>query len=278
MRKPVSFGTSGPWHDSVEALLGAVGDGARVGVGGFHFTRIPVAQLLELGRAGRRELTYVAWGGGLALELLLAAGAVTRAALTFSSLDVFGLAPRFRAAVERGELELEEWTALGMISALNARSRRLPFELMQPLAGSDLGGGWSRPLEGQAAVPALALDHVLLHAARADDAGNVELRGAGGIDRALIFAADRLLVTVEERVAVGELGAPGAFVIPRSFVSGVALAPHGAYPTSCLPHYPADLRRLRALAAGGADGPLDAAALAPDAAAVARGRAVAALP
>lgn len=278
MRKPVFFGDSGPWHASVEELLSAVGDGSRVGVGGFHFTRIPVAQLLALRAAGRRDLTYVAWGGGLALELLLDAGAVARAELTFSSLDVFGLAPRFRAAVERGELELEEWTALGLISALNARSRRLPFELMQPLAGSDLGGGWSRPLEGQAAVPAFALDHVLLHAARADEAGNVELRGAGGIDRALLFAADRLLVTVEERVAVGKLGAPGAFVVPRSFVSGIALAPHGAYPTSCLPHYPADLRRLRALAAGGADGALDRAALAPGADEVARGCATAAVP
>lgn len=276
MRKPVFFGDRGPWRPTVEALLSEVGDGARVGVGGFHFTRIPVAQLLELRRAGRRELTYVAWGGGLALELLLDAGAVARAELTFSSLDVFGLAPRFRRAVEQGELELEEWTALGMISALNARSRRLPFEPMQPLAGTDLGSGWSRRLEAGAvdAVPALQLDHVLLHASRADDAGNVELRGAGGIDRALLFAADRLLVTVEERVAVGELGAPGAFVVPRTFVSGVALAPDGAYPTSSLPCYAADLRRLRALATGGADAPLDAAALRPHP----RARAAAAVP
>jgi glutaconate CoA-transferase subunit A len=251
------------WHDTVGDLLAGVPDGARVGVGGFHYTRIPVAQLLELRR--RRELTYVAWGGGLALELLLDAGAVSRAELTFSSLDVFGLAPRFRRAVEDGTLALEEWTALGMISALQARSRGLDFEVMQRLAGTDLGATWVRPLDDrQAAVPALPLDVFLLHAGRADDAGNVELRGARGIDVSALFAADRVLVTVEERVGEGELDAPGGFIVPRTFVSGLAVAEDGAYPTSCLPHYGADLRRLRRIAAVPAGAPLYESLLAPD--------------
>jgi glutaconate CoA-transferase, subunit A len=255
------------WHDTVGDLLSGVSDGARVGVGGFHFTRIPVAQLLELRR--RRELTYIAWGGGLALELLLDAGAVSRAELTFSSLDVFGLAPRFRRAVEDGTLALEEWTALGMISALQARSRGLDFEVMQRLAGTDLGAAWARPLDDrQAAVPALPLDVFLLHAGRADDAGNVELRGARGIDLSALFAADRVLVTVEERVGEGELDAPGAFIVPRTFVSGLAVAENGAYPTSCLPHYGADLRRLRRIAAVPAGTPLYEHLLAPDSARV----------
>jgi glutaconate CoA-transferase subunit A len=258
------------WCGSIGELLAGVADGARVGVGGFHFTRLPIAQLLEL-RRERRDLTYVAWGGGLALELLLDAGAVSRAELTFSSLDVFGPAPRFRRAVERGELELTEWTALGMIKALQARSQRLGFEVMQRLAGTDLGADWSRPVDdpfggesAHAAVPALQLDAFLLHAGRADDAGNVEIRGARGIDLSAIFAADRVLVTVEERVAVGELGAPGAFVLPRSFVDRVAVAPYGAYPSSCLPAYAADLRRLADIAARGPDEPLEDARFDPD--------------
>jgi glutaconate CoA-transferase, subunit A len=264
--KPVFYVTSSldtRWRDSVAELLADVPDGARVGVGGFHFTRIPAAQLLELG--GRRNLTYVAWGGGLALELLLDAGAVTRAELTFSSLDVFGLAPRFRRAIEDGTLSLGEWTALGMITALEARSRRLDHGVMQRLAGTDLGQSWSRPLDGRhAAVAALHLDALLLHAGRADDAGNVELRGALGIDRSALFAADRVLVTVEERVRAGELDAPGAFVVPRTFVSGVTVARDGAYPTSCLPHYTADMRQLRRLAAVPAGEPLAPALRSPD--------------
>jgi glutaconate CoA-transferase, subunit A len=263
----------------VADLLATVGAGARVGVGGFHFTRLPIAALLELRRRRVRDLTYVGWGGGLALELLLDAGAVDRAELTFSSLDVFGLAPRFRRAVQDGTLALREWTALGLIKALEARGERLGFEVMQPLAGSDLGADWTWPMRDpfggadQTAVPAVALDALLLHAGRADDAGNVELRGARGIDLAAIFAAERVLVTVEERVANGELGAPGAFVVPRTFVAGIAVAEGGAYPTSCLPSYPADLRRLRRIAA--TDGPLDDELLQPDAEADARVRSIA---
>ena len=265
------------WHDTVEELLADVRDGARVGVGGFHFTRVPVAQLRAL--RDRRDLTYVAWGGGLALELLLDAGAVARAELTFSSLDVFGLAPRFRRAVEEGTLELQEWTALGMMTALQARSRRLDVGVMQRLVGTDLGSDWSRPLDaGQATVPALALDAFLLHAARADEAGNVELRGARGFDLSGLFAADRVLVTVEERVPVGALDGRGAFIVPRTFVSGVAVAEHGAYPTSCLPQYPADLRRLRRIAAAPADAPLDDTLPAVDDESAARLRAVAETP
>lgn len=240
----------GPWRGSVAQLLADVRDGERVGVCGFHFTRLPIAQLLEL--RSRRKLTYVSWGGGLALELLLDADAVDAAELTFSSLDFFGLAPRFRAAVESGELTLREWTALGMIQALEARARHLGFEVMQRVSGSDVGDGWRRPLDDpfgaqgvpQDAVAPLQLDTFLLHASRADEAGNVEIRGARGLDYSAMFAADRVLVTVEQRVAVGELGAPGAFVLPRTFVSGLAVAEFGAYPSSCLPDYPADLRQI----------------------------------
>lgn len=270
------------WRTSVAELLNDVHDGARVGVCGFHFTRLPMAQLRELSRR-RRDLVYVAWGGGLALELLLSAGAVSGAELTFSSLDIFGLAPRFRRAMESETLELREWTALGMIKALQARSQHLGFEVMPQLAGTDLGQ-WSAPLEDpfprgggvpQAAVPELVVDVLLLHASRADDAGNVEIRGARGLDLSLMFAADRVLVTVERRVRVGALGAPGAFVLPRTFVSGVTVAEFGAYPTSCLPEYPADLRRVASIARLPAGEAIDDALLTADRAARARLRATA---
>jgi glutaconate CoA-transferase subunit A len=248
---------SGPWRRSVAELMRDIGDGQRVGVCGFNFTRLPIAQLREL--RSRRRLTYISWGGGLPLELLLDSGAVSAAELTFSSLDLFGLAPRFRVAAEDGRLVLHEWTALGMIKAFQARSQHLGFEVMQQVAGSDIGGRWSRPLDDpfgssgvpQAAVPSLQLDVFLLHASRADDAGNVEIRGARGLDVSAAFAADRVLVTVERRVRAGELGAPGAFVLPRTFVSGVALAPFGAYPSSCLPDYPADLGQIARIVARG---------------------------
>ena len=136
----------GPWVDSVEELVRQVRTGDRVSVSGFHFTRAPIAQLLALADTGVRELTYVAWGGGLPLELLLDRGLVSRATLCFSSLDVLGPAPRFRRAVESGDLELDEWTALGMISGLRAAGENMAFGILQEPAGSSLTERFSRPL------------------------------------------------------------------------------------------------------------------------------------
>jgi glutaconate CoA-transferase, subunit A len=246
---------TGPWVADLDALVGDVPDGTRLGVSGFHFTRAPMAALRALAARGVRDLHYVAWGGGLPLELLLGHGAVSRATLCFASLDVLGPAPRFRRAVESGELELSEWTALGIINCFRAAGENLAFEVLQEPAGSALTAGFGRgvddPFGGAAApvtaVPPLPLDVLLLHAQRADDDGNVEIAGARGLDMSAVFAARRVYVTVEERVRRGELGAARAFVLPRTFVSRVALAPSGAHPTACLPHYPADFRALRAI-------------------------------
>ncbi len=122
--------------------------------------------------------------------------------------------------MESGELELDEWTALGIINGFRAAGENLPFEVMQSPAGSSLAAGFARGLDDpfggdgppMSAVPPLPMDVLLLHAQRADDDGNVELAGARGLDMPAIFAADRVYVTVEERVRRGELGAARSFV------------------------------------------------------------------
>src|SRR5918994_2073119 len=97
-------------------------------VGGTLFTRMPVRLLAAVCDRGPRDLHYASWGGGLPLELLLEAGAVTKATLCFSSLDIFGQAPRFQAAIQDGTIELIEWNAHAFAQALSAGKRRLPSE------------------------------------------------------------------------------------------------------------------------------------------------------
>ena len=87
---------------SLEELAGFVEDGARLGIGGFHFSRVPIALIQAVVARGVKNLDYISWGGSLGLELLLEADAVRKMTLCFNSLDVFGLAPRFRKAVEDG--------------------------------------------------------------------------------------------------------------------------------------------------------------------------------
>jgi glutaconate CoA-transferase subunit A len=230
-----------------------VADGDSIGVGGALFSRLPLALVDELVRRRRRDLTYVTWGGGLPLELLLQAGAVRKVVFCFSSLDIFGLAPRFRQALEAGEVEVEELPALAMAQGFDAARQRLPSLPFQLPAGSDIltRSTLTRVApdhvsgEPVGSAAALHLDAFLLHAQRADAAGNVELTGALGMDLAAPFAARNLIVSVEEIVPEGtfERERRGA-IIPRHFVRAVVEVPLGAYPSSCLPHYIADYRAL----------------------------------
>ena len=62
-------------------------------------------------------------------------------------------------------------------------------------------------------MPALRPDVAIIHAQRADRAGNVQLWGITGVQKEAVLAADRALVTVEE--IVDELEpVPGQVVLP----------------------------------------------------------------
>lgn len=136
------------WRGSIDALAGLVRAGQRISVGGVHFMRAPIALLRAVAAEGTAtDLTYVAWGGGLPLEILLAAGLVKRAEMCFSSMDIYGLAPRSRRAAEDGSLEVTDYSALGLINGLRARSENLAWEVFQRPAGSQVMEGLVQPVE-----------------------------------------------------------------------------------------------------------------------------------
>jgi glutaconate CoA-transferase subunit A len=238
---------------SLDQLAEMVPGGIRLGIGGVHFSRLPMALIQRVLKLGRSNSTFVSWGGGLPLELFLEAGAVKKLIFCFSSLDIFGLAPRFREALEKRSIEVEEWSALAMIQGLHAAQFNLPEMPFQLPVGSDLmqeGSFWREavsPYTGERVgqVQRLGIDVLLLHAQRADQEGNIEIQGARGLDLSLLGAAKKTLVTVEEMVKSMEISrASRSFVLPHHFVDAVAVVPFGAYPTSCLPYYVTDYRRL----------------------------------
>ena len=237
---------------TLDQLAQRVPDGVRLGIGGVHLSRLPIALIQRVAALGRKDFVFTSWGGGLALELLLEAGTVRKLIFCFSSLDIFGLSPRFREALEKNTIEIEEWSALAMIQALHAAHFNLPEMPFQLPLGSDLmsaGDFWERGTATFTRQPIgvarrLDVDVLLLHAQRADAAGNIEIQGARGFDLSLLGAAKKTLVTVEEVVKTGELGAPLSFVLPHTFIDAVAEVPGGAYPTSCLPYYSTDYEEL----------------------------------
>ncbi len=214
---------------SIDELARQVPDGVRLGVGGVHLARLPVALIKRIIEIGRKDFVFTGWGGGLALELFLEASAIRKLIFCFSSLDIFGLAPRFREALEHHTIEVEEWTALAMVQALHAAHFNLPEMPFQLPAGSDLmnaGKFWK-------ASPSVFSVKPL------------------GQALSMVGAAQKVLVTVEEIVGIGTLGdARGSYVLPREFVTAVAKAPWGAYPTSCLAYYTTDYSELLAYVRG----------------------------
>ncbi|WP_245428424.1 CoA-transferase [Kumtagia ephedrae] len=250
-----------PVFTDLAGLAAMVADGDRLGVGGHHFARLPIALLRAVAGGKARDLRYCAWAGGLPLEILLEADAVASIDICFSSLDIFGLPPRFRAAAEAERLPVRDWTALAMIEALRAAQQNLPSRTFQLPRGSAMmermptARSVADPLTGEpvGAVPPLVLDTLLLHAPRADESGNVQIVGARALDLAMAGAAHKVLVTVDEIVPVGILAGMGRqTVIYRNQVSAIAKVPGGAWPTSCLPHYVTDYEALASVLAGGA--------------------------
>ncbi|MET3582450.1 glutaconate CoA-transferase subunit A [Mesorhizobium robiniae] len=242
-----------PRFTDVEGLAAMVGSGDVFGVGGHHFARLPIALLGAIARSDIKDLRYVCWAGGLPLELLLEADAVAEIDLCFSSLDIFGLPPRFRAVAETNAVPVRDWTALAMIQALRATQQNLPSMPFQLPQGSDMlarvPGASAAPdpiaRTETGFIPPLRLDTFVVHAQRADESGNVQIIGPRALDFAMAGAARQVLVTVEEIVPVGALRQDGRqSILTRNQVSAIALAPGGAYPASCLPFYVTDYQRL----------------------------------
>ena len=103
-------------------------------------------------------------------------------------------------------------------------------------------GAWiDCPFTGErlAAVRALRPDVGIIHAQRADRAGNVQLWGISGVQKETVLASSRSLVTVEQ--VVDELEpVPGAVIIPAWVVTAVAVAPDGAHPSYAHGYYERD--------------------------------------
>src|SRR5205823_4719089 len=123
---------------SLDELAESVPSGVRLGIGGVHLSRLPIALIRRILGDEKKHFVFISWGGGLLLELFLEADAVRKLIFCFSSLDIFGLAPKFREALEQNKIEIEEWSALAMAQGLHAAHFNLPEMPFQVPVGSDL--------------------------------------------------------------------------------------------------------------------------------------------
>jgi glutaconate CoA-transferase, subunit A len=225
------------------AIESAVHDGDTVAMEGFTHL-IPHAAGREVIRQRRRGLTLVRMTPDVIYDQLIGAGCARKLVFSWGGNPGVGSLHRFRDAVENawpGPLEIEEHSHAGMANRYVAGASGLPFAVLRGYRGTGLIGQTdtireiSCPFTGEVltAVSALTPDVAVIHAQRADRAGNVQLWGITGVQKEAVLAAARSVVTVEEIVEVLD-PRPDAVVLPAWTVDYVAAAPGGAHPSYAL--------------------------------------------
>ena len=224
-----------------DAIAANVHDGDTIALEGFTHL-IPHAAAQEIIRQGRRDLTLVRMTPDMAYDWLIGAGCARKLVFSWGGNPGVGSLQRFRDAVEKGwphPLEIEEHSHAGMATRYTAGASGLPFGLLRGYVGTDLMEHTKQsirmitcPFTGEelCAVPALNPDVTIIHAQRADKAGNVQICGLIGIQKEAVLAASRSIVTVEEIVDALP-PTPGAVVLPNWVVSAVCHVPGGAHPS-----------------------------------------------
>jgi glutaconate CoA-transferase subunit A len=233
-----------------EAIADHVHDGDTVALEGFTHL-IPFAAGHEIIRQRRRDLTLVRMTPDLIYDQMIGMGCARKLIFSWGGNPGVGSLHRFRDAVEQGwpaPLELEEHSHAAMASAYAAGASGLPCAIFRGYLGSDLVGKHPYirfvecPFTGErlAAVPALRPDVGIIHAQRADRAGNVLIEGIVGAQKEVVLASRRAIVTVEE--VVDELRAPSvnSIVLPHWTITAVLEAPGGARPSYAHGYYGRD--------------------------------------
>jgi glutaconate CoA-transferase, subunit A len=233
-----------------EAVTRFVRSGDSVALEGFTHL-IPFAAGHEIIRQRLTGLTLIRMTPDLIYDQMIGCGCARRLVFSWGGNPGVGSLHRLRDAVERGwpePLEIEEHSHAAMANAYAAGASGLPCAIFRGYQGSDLRAVNGRissvacPFTGEelAAVPALRPDVAIIHAQKADRAGNVLISGIVGVQKEAVLSALRAIATVEEIVPEFGTAATNAVVLPAWTLAAVVLAPGGAKPSYAHGYYGRD--------------------------------------
>ncbi len=199
----------------LDAALATVCDGMTIAIGGFINASHPMLIVRGIIKRGIKNLTVVgAASSGLEIDLLIAAGCAKRVVAPYVGAEVLApIGPAFRAAVERGNVEVFELDEAMYYAGLRAAAQRVPFNPWRSGVGTSFPEinpaikVFEDPIKGETllAIPAVNIDIAFLHAAVSDPYGNVQYVGHAYGDRAIYAAADATFVQVEQVVSNEEI-------------------------------------------------------------------------
>src|SRR5215218_1686564 len=191
-----------------EAVQAHIRDGDTVAMEGFTHL-IPFAAGHEIIRQQRRDLTLVRMTPDLIYDQMIGMGCARKIIFSWGGNPGVGSLHRLRDAVEKGwpnALEIEEHSHAAMANAYEAGAAGLPCAIFRGYYGSELVEHNPNiryvecPFTGErlTSVPSIRPDVGIVHAQRADRHGNVLVEGIVGVQKEVVLASRRALVTVEE--------------------------------------------------------------------------------
>jgi glutaconate CoA-transferase subunit A len=233
-----------------DAIRELVQDGDTVALEGFTHL-IPFAAGHEIIRQQRRNLTLIRMTPDLLYDQMIGCGCARKLVFSWGGNPGVGSLHRLRDAVENAwphPIDIEEHSHAAMANAYAAGAAGMPCAFFRGYQGVDLPAVnpnirfVSCPFTGEtlACVPAHRPDVAIIHAQKADRAGNVLIEGIVGVQKEAVLAAKRSLVTVEEVVDALELRSPNAVVLPSWVITAIAVAPGGARPSYAHGYYSRD--------------------------------------
>jgi glutaconate CoA-transferase subunit A len=247
---------------SLPEAITAVRDGDRVALGGNTLHRGPCAAVHEVVRQGRRGLDIVKTAGAYDVDLLAGTGCAASVSAGFVGFEtVFGMAPSYRRAVERGDVEAREHACYTVIAGLRAAIQGVPFMPIAGMFGSDVLAARDfrtvvDPYSGAevVAAPAIVPDVAIVHVHEADRQGNARIVGSRFEDILMVQAAKHVIVTAELIVDGDAFEAgPESVAISGFMVGAVVEAPRGAWPCGCAGLYDYDAAYLATYVAASRD-------------------------
>ena len=253
-----------------EAVRRFIKNGSQIAIGGFTVTRNPMALAYEIVRQGIKDIHLVCHSHGQALDVLIGAGCVKRLEIAYGGNGRY--APtciRFKKAIQRGEIQFEDYSNYQMSLRFLAGALGIPFIPTKSGLGSDLINleGFppeirkekkvaskkyvvtQNPFNGEddkvVLLPALNPDVAIMHAQYVGEDGTVRIKGLTFADIEQAKSADIVIVTCEEIVPRSFIRLdPDQNSLPPFFVDAIVKIPYGAHPTAVYTCYDYDPKHL----------------------------------
>jgi glutaconate CoA-transferase subunit A len=237
-----------------DAVRELVHDGDTVAIEGFTHL-ICFAAGHEIIRQKRRDLTLARMTPDVVYDQMIGAGVAKKLIFSWMGNPGVGNLHAVRRRIEKADpapLEIEEYSHFGMVCRYMAAAANLPFFPIRSYYESDIPAVNPKivpmaspydPDDKVYVVPPLRPDVAIVHAQRADPSGDAQIWGLLGCQKEVAFAAERVILVVEEVVEESVIRRdPNRTVIPGAVVDAVVEEPFACHPSFAQGYYDRDNR------------------------------------